>query len=170
MFANVAHCSTLSSERIGKTDKQQFRSLHDRIRVMKNISEDLRSRARHYRHLGQVNYAGAVVLFLSAIATSTLATIYARQGAAWLPWVAAAPGMIVAINSSFKFELKSLWHFEKSRKLDAIQRQGEFGEIPVKVATDWWNNTDEKMDEKWPSFGPFSGFQKHAELNPKGDK
>jgi hypothetical protein len=140
-------------------------TLKDRIAAMRDLSDELRSRARHYRHLGQANFAGAVTAFLGALGTSTLATVFARQGATWLPWIAALPGVIVLMNGYFKFDVKSLWHFEKSRRLDAIQRQVEFAALPPKEAIDWWNKTDELMDEKWPSFGPFSGF-----LGPTGHR
>ena len=64
--------------------------------------------------------------------------------------------MILLINNAFKFETKSLWHFEKRRRLAALLRQSKGGAIDSKETFAQWNVIDEDMDAKWPHFGPFS--------------
>jgi len=129
-------------------------------RIMTELTTRLLSEAKQHRNLWRANFAAAVILFLAALGTSALATVFAATGehATVLPWLTAAPGVIILANGFFKFGERYTWHFEKSGKLKAIFQQLEYGNAPVKEAVDWWNKVDEEMNKKAPQFGEFSVF------------
>jgi hypothetical protein len=125
---------------------------------MTELSSRLQSEVQHHRLLWRLNYTAAVILFLAALGSSGLATVFAATGTlgAFLPWLTAAPGLILLANSFFKFNDKYAWHFEKSSKLKAIYQQVEYGNTAPKEVVDWWNKVDEEMRAKLPQFGEFA--------------
>jgi hypothetical protein len=127
---------------------------------MTELTTQLQSEVKHHQNLWRANFAAAVILFIAALATSALATVFAATGehGKVLPWLTAAPGVIILANGFFKFGERYTWHFQKSGKLKAIFQQVEYGNAPVKEAVDWWNNVDKEMNEKAPQFGEFSVF------------
>jgi hypothetical protein len=98
-------------------------------------------------------------MFLAALGASGLATFLASHitmsMSPWLPVLTAAPGIIVLAHGYFNFERKALWHFEKSRKLEAIFRKLDVGGITGDEAANRWNGVDDEMDEKWPGLADF---------------
>ena len=127
---------------------------------MTELAKRLLSEVKHHQRLWRANFSAAVILFLTALASSFLATVFAATGThgTLLPWLTAAPGVTILANGFFRFGDRYSWHFQKSGKLKAIFQQVEYGNAPVKEAVDWWNNVDKEMNEKAPQFGEFSVF------------
>jgi hypothetical protein len=124
------------------------------------LTARLLSEVKHHQTLWRANFAAAVILFLTALTTSALATVFAATGkhGTVLPWLTATPGVIILANGFFKFGERYTWHFQKSSKLKAVFQQVEYGNAPVKEAVDCWNTVDKEMNEKAPQFGEFSVF------------
>jgi hypothetical protein len=137
---------------------------------MSELLTHLQAEVRHHQTLWRANFAAAAILFLTALACSALATIFAatnRYGAI-LPWLTAAPGAIILANSYFKFGDRYTWHFEKSTRLKQVARQVEFGGVPEKDAVDWWNKVDVEIDPKAPTFGEFTVYPGSGKAQAKG--
>jgi hypothetical protein len=125
---------------------------------MTELTSRLLFEVTHHKSLWRANFAAAAILFLAAIASSALATIFAATNThgTLLPWLTAIPGVILLINNYFKFGDRYVWHFNKSSKLNEIFRQVEYGNAPTKEAVDWWNLVDREMTQRVPEFGEFS--------------
>jgi hypothetical protein len=119
---------------------------------MTELGKKLTVEVNHYRNLWRVNYAAAVLLFFGALVSSGLATLFAATGAhpQLLPWLTAAPGVILLANGFLKLHQRYAWNVEKSNKLRAVLNQVEFGGTSDKVAVDWWNKVDEEMGKSFP--------------------
>jgi hypothetical protein len=124
---------------------------------MTELGTNLRDQANHYRNLWRANYAAAVMFFFVALLSSGLATLFAATEAhrELLPWLSAAPGVILLANGFLKFPERYAWNVEKSFKLRAVFNQVEYGGLSAKEAVDWLNKIDEEMAKKIPMFGEF---------------
>jgi hypothetical protein len=128
---------------------------------MADREQDLESAVKHYRCLAIVNYVVVFVTLLASVSASSVAAIIAAEdqhniSPTCLAILAGLPAAILLINNAFKFETKSLWHFEKRRRLAALLRTSKFGAIDSKEIAAQWNVIDKDMDAMWPHFGPFS--------------
>jgi hypothetical protein len=58
-------------------------------------------------------------------------------------------------NSAFKFNARSQWHYEKTRRLTAILRlyTAKAEGFSAAVVAQKWNEIDEDMDKIWPGWG-----------------
>jgi len=81
---------------------------------MRTLAENLECRAKHHRHLGQANYGAVVLVFLVAVGSSVVATFVVRTRATWLPFITGLPALALLVNGFFRFEQKSVWHFERA--------------------------------------------------------
>ena len=127
---------------------------------MTEMTSRLLSEVQHHQNLWRANFTAAASLFLTALACSALATIFAATNThrELLPWLTAAPGAILLANSYFKFGDRYLWHFRKSTRLQKIFRQVEYGSVPTKEAVDWWNKVDDEINQDAPVFGEFAVY------------
>jgi hypothetical protein len=128
---------------------------------MADREQDLESAVKHYRRLAIVNYVVVFVTLLASVSASFFAAIIAaedniRISHMCLAVLAGLPAVILLINNAFKFETKSLWHFEKRRRLASLLRESKSGAIDSKGVAAQWNEIDKDMDAKWPHFAPFS--------------
>jgi len=118
---------------------------------MTELGTKLNVEVNHYRNLWRANYAAGVMFFFVALIGSGLATLFAATGAhpQLLPWLTAAPGIILLANGFLKFPERYAWNVEKSFKLRAVLNQVESGGSQAKEAVDWWNKIDEEMDSEY---------------------
>ena len=127
---------------------------------MTEQEQALGSAVKHYRKLAVINYVVVFMMLFVAVAASAAATLIAATKTevvshVWLAIFAGTPAAILLFNNAFQFENKSLWHFEKRRRLEGLWRTLVAGSCDAKDAAQQWNLIDEEMDKKWPRFGAF---------------
>jgi hypothetical protein len=115
----------------------------------------------HYLELARANYFTVWVLYAVSIGASIAATILAAtktDSTSLLAVLTAIPGIILLITSTFKFNARSQWHYEKKRRLDALLRLSLAKAQATSEAevAEKWNRIDEEMDKSWPGWGELS--------------
>jgi len=122
----------------------------------RRLSEDV----AHYLRLARANYFAVWGLYALSIASSIAATISAaaKTNTTLLPVLTAIPGVILLITSTFKFNARSQWHYEKKRRLDSLLRLSLAKAQATSEAevAEKWNRIDEEMDRSWPGWGELS--------------
>jgi hypothetical protein len=81
----------------------------------------------------------------------------------WLAIIAGAPAAILLLNNAFQFENKSLWHFEKRRRLGALLRTSLAGGCDAKDFALQWNVIEEDMGQEVATFWGIPGDYDQAE-------
>jgi hypothetical protein len=123
---------------------------------MTDLIDSLARTVRHYRVLAVLNYVATSCLFLIAVLSSGIATLLAAtktEAATLVATLAGMPAIVILVNNTFRFEPKSLWHFQKRRRLEALLRTLKVGTCPPQEAVATWNLIDDDMDKQWPGFG-----------------
>ena len=125
---------------------------------MDKIEEELAAEVKHYRRLARGNYFALFALYILAVAASVLSTLFAATGAltgGYLAVLTAIPGTVLLINNAFKFNARSQWHYEKTRRLTALLRlrQGAAQATSPAEVAEKWNRIGEEMEKLWPGWG-----------------
>lgn len=115
----------------------------------------------HYLTLARANYFSVWGFYALSIGSSVAATFLAATKTTTtnaLPVLTAIPGVILLITSTFKFNARSQWHYEKKRRLDSLLRLSLAKAQATSEAevAEKWNRIDEEMDRSWPGWGELS--------------
>jgi hypothetical protein len=123
------------------------------------IQRQLATEVARYWRLARWNSGGVRLLYFVALLSSIAATIWALMGGSGveLAVLTAAPGLLITFDSTFKFNEKSYWHYDKRRQLESLRRRHQAGTLSTSDTVEQWNKIDEEMDLKWPRMGPFPG-------------
>ncbi|MCI0506043.1 MAG: hypothetical protein L0Z73_08005 [Gammaproteobacteria bacterium] len=102
----------------------------------------------------QNHYAAFLVAILTAL-SSVIATILAAVGGKneWAAIFAAVPVTMIAINSTFRFEKKSAWHWRKNKKIEALIRSLKYEDAKPDAVSKQFSQIEVEMDEEWVQFG-----------------
>jgi hypothetical protein len=123
---------------------------------MKTLEDQLNAGIKRYKNWGEKNQQAAFAVFALAVLAILAATILSTRDDV-KPWiralVAASPGMMLLINSTFRFEAKSRWHWEKTRGYEELLRALTIEQMPPQEVSRKLSKLDQRMDEKWISFG-----------------
>lgn len=116
----------------------------------------LKQGIERYKRWGENNQRAAFAVFAVAVLGIVAATILSAfediPKAVRIP-VTALPGVMVLINSIFRFEVKSRWHWEKTRGYEELLRALTIEHSPPEDISRKLSKLDQRMDEKWIWFG-----------------
>ena len=101
------------------------------------------------------NYFAAYGLAAIVIGSSIAATILAGGGAQAeiTAVVASIPAALFAINTTFKFEQKSSWHWRKNKRIKSLLRSLKHERADIAHVSKMFSKLDEDMDKEWVPFG-----------------
>jgi len=119
--------------------------------------ENLRSSVEKYRKYARINYYIAYILHFVSFLASASGVLLAFQPDTHrlaLALLTALPGLIILLNSTFRFSERANWHFEKKNRLNALLRVSEVRGLDCATVefAEKWNAIDEAMEKKWPTF------------------
>ncbi|MEW6157843.1 MAG: hypothetical protein AB1813_10445 [Verrucomicrobiota bacterium] len=84
---------------------------------------------------------------------ATLLVSLSMQAKALTAVLAALPAALMAINTMFRFERKTAWHWKKNKRLEALLRALRYeNQVPAFVSQEF-SRVEEEMDSEWISFG-----------------
>jgi hypothetical protein len=116
------------------------------------LIEELLKAANQTRNFGWRNYACAYIMAWVAVAGSIAATILAavQVTPSWLTAIIAAiPAAVLAVDTTFNFERKAIWHWRTTKRFEGLIRKlryenaeeaevsKEFSEIDLDTFDGW---------------------------------
>lgn len=111
----------------------------------------------------KLNYRIAYAVYFMAFAGSLVGTLLpllasgdpARKAGAV---AALLPAVALTAMTSFRFNRKSDWHYERVASLQEIERQIGIRHVEkFQELIDWWNNVERDLNNRWPGFGELPG-------------
>ena len=113
----------------------------------KAASKSLKSARQNYF----AAYGLAAIIVGSSVAATILAGVGAKAGITAV--VASIPAALFAINTTFKFERKSSWHWRKNKRIKSLLRSLKHEGADIAHVSKMYSKLEEDMDEEWVSFG-----------------
>ena len=122
---------------------------------MEELILELQNEAAKTRRNAQRNYYVAYGITVIIVVSSILATIFAGvgKGPEITAFIAAIPAALVFINTTFKFERKSAWHWKKNKRIESLIRALKYESADVGQISKEYSKLEQEMDEEWISFG-----------------
>ncbi len=122
--------------------------------LRKELSRQLKAEARISKRLATGNYVAAYILSIIIVAASIAATILAATdaGAKITAIIASIPALVVAINTTFKFERKSDWHYKRLKKIKSFVQNLDFENVDVAFVSSEFSKFEHEMDPQFVSF------------------
>ena len=122
---------------------------------MEGLILELQSEAAKTRRNARRNYYVAYGLTVIIVVSSIIATIFAGvdKEPEITAFIAAIPAALVFINTTFKFERKSVWHWKKNKKIESLIRALKYENADAGKISKEYSKLDQEMDEEWISFG-----------------
>ncbi len=121
----------------------------------KSLLEELTATAKRTRKYGFRNYTAAYLVSGVAVLGSISATILSaldETSKLLTAIVASIPAVVLAINTTFKFERKALWHWRKSKRLFGLLRELKYEKADEAKISKEFTKTDLDMFETWITF------------------
>ena len=125
------------------------------MQSLENLEKELTTCVRHYEKRARQNYAVLYVLYVVSIFASAAATILVATGRSgpMLAVITALPGVVILANNSLKLQARSMWHYEKTRRLTSLFRELRDGRSSRDVVSKKLDDLEEEMDKTWPGWG-----------------
>lgn len=119
---------------------------------MDELQQYLEKRSSHYMLLSKLNYYSAYACALVA----TLASFFAGLSIAGdlfpkltLTFITAAPGALLVLNSTFRFQTRSHWHQKKSYLLQGLLRGIKYENRPIEEISKQITELDIALADEW---------------------
>lgn len=123
---------------------------------MEDLVEALEHRIKGCAKRNRRNYYtafGLLILAVLASAGTAIAVAIDQMPKSLVAALAAAPGIFILINTTFRFEERSRWYWRKRTRLEVLLRRYNFESMPAAEVSRCWNEIDEEMFHEWPGFG-----------------
>jgi hypothetical protein len=122
---------------------------------LESLEKELTTCVRHYERRARQNYVVLYVLYIVSILASAAATILVAIGKSGplLAIVTALPGIAILANNSLKLQARSLWHYEKTRRLTSLFRELRDERSSRDLISKKLDDLEEEMDKTWPGWG-----------------
>jgi hypothetical protein len=120
------------------------------------LEAELLAAAKAAKRNARLNYFAAYLIAILSVLASVGATLLIAlsiQAKTLTAVLAALPAALMAINTTFRFERKTAWHWKKNKRLEAILRSLRYENQPLNIVSTEWSRIEEEMDNEWISFG-----------------
>ena len=134
----------------------------------KPLIEEIRKAANRTRKLGWINYCLANIVAFVADASSIIATILAatKDTPGWLTAIIAAiPAAVLAVNTTFNFERKGLWHWRTTKRFEALIRELQYEKAEEAAVSKEFSESDLDTFDGWIAYSSLS--RENSVNNPK---
>jgi hypothetical protein len=125
----------------------------------KPLIEEICKAANQTRNLGWINYFLANIVAFVAVASSIIATILAatEDPRGWLTAsIAAIPAAVLAVNTTFNFERKGLWHWRTTKRFEALVRELQYENAEEAAVSKEFSKTDLDTFDGWIAYSSLS--------------
>jgi len=124
-----------------------------------SLLEELTKAARQTRKFGWINYVCAYIVAWVAVAGSIAAAILAavQLTPGWLTaTIAAIPAAVLAVNTTFNFERKALWHWRTTKRFEALLRKLRYENGEEAAVSKEFSEIDIETFEGWMAYSALS--------------
>src|ERR1051326_1825702 len=121
-----------------------------------HLNNELKYRSKHCRLLGRANYYSAYLVIIVGIVANIFATFFVATDnipKRYIALLTAAPGILLLLNRTLKFEDKARWYWKHMQYLDGLSRAIEYEGQQADAISQKLTETDKQMDAEWPGFG-----------------
>jgi hypothetical protein len=125
----------------------------------KTLIDEICEAAKRTRKLGWINYCLAYTVAFVAVAGSVTATILAatKEAPGWLTAIIAAiPATVLAVNTTFNFERKGLWHWRTTKRFEALVRELQYENAEEAAVSKKFSETDLDTFDGWIAYSSLS--------------
>jgi len=132
------------------------------------LREQLSKAAGRTLRYAWVHYAMANVVAVIAVAGSVTATLLVALGSdqrLLTSVLAVVPTAVLAINSTFNFERKAIWHFRTSKRIEALLRRLEFENTSEEEVSRGFSQLDLETFDGWALY---SALSRKDDQEPRG--
>jgi hypothetical protein len=120
-------------------------------RLDASIKDALGKAKMNYR----LAYLCYIVAFLAGAAGSVIVALDSKGAYRAIAAIAGIlPTLALSALSTFKLSARADWHYDRARELKKIWRHllnASDGDVTKLI--DWWNNTEDALEKRWPKFG-----------------
>lgn len=132
------------------------------------LIEELTKAAKQTRKFGWTNYVYAYIVAWFAVAGSIAATILAavQLTPGWLTaTIAAIPAAVLAVNTTFNFERKALWHWRTTKRFEALIRKLKHEKAAEATVSREFSRIDMETFEGWMTYSALSAQKEPETVN-----
>lgn len=137
-----------------------------------SIIEELTDAANLTKRLGWMNYICAYIVASVAVAGSITATILAavQLTPGWLTaTIAAIPAAVLAVNTTFNFKRKALWHWLTTKRFEGLIRKLRYENEEEAVVSKEFSRIDIETFEGWMAYSTLSRQEESESVNDQHD-
>lgn len=125
------------------------------------LENELQKEIKRTARWGRRNFVFAHIVFFTAIISSFVASIMIMgndiNSRIWLyitAGISALSGTVLTIGSTFRFDERARWFWNKNRLLQSYYRRLRYDEnCDVVALTNEYSQKMEEMEKEWPGFG-----------------
>jgi hypothetical protein len=128
---------------------------------MSTTQDDLSLAKQFCYGMGVAHHLTVYVLLLASIGASFAAAAFARDAqhsGQLVATLAAIPGVATVLATTFKFDARSAWFFEKALRLSSLLKLAHAGAAATSdpEVAEKWVRIDEEMARTRPGWGAFA--------------
>jgi hypothetical protein len=123
--------------------------------LLNDLTQELIKEEKKTKENARQNYFAAYTINILIVSSSIAATILVASGIQGpiTAIVAAIPAALFGINTTFKFEGKSAWHWRKNKRIKTYLRSLRYQNETVEKISKAFSKFDEELDTEWIAFG-----------------
>lgn len=132
------------------------------------LIDEIEKAAKKVNNMAWINYSSAYIVAWVSVAGSIAATILAavQMTPGWVTaTVAAIPAAVLAINTTFNFERRAIWHWRSKKLFEGLVRQLKYQEKSIASVSKQFTELDIKTYEGWIAFSNLSDIDKDDNNN-----
>jgi len=138
-----------------------------------SLLEELTKAADQTKKFGWINYVCAYIVAWVAVAGSIAATVLAavQLTPSWLTaTIAAIPAAVLAVNTTFNFERKALWHWRTTRRFEALIRRLKYEKAEEAEVSKEFSEIDMETFEGWVAYSALSRQKEPETVDDQHDR
>jgi hypothetical protein len=146
-------------------------NMHEREQLLKELLKAAEQTGKY----GWRNYVCAYVVAGLAVGGSMTATILAAVKSEYYlltAIVAAIPAAVIAVNTTFNFERKALWHWRTTKRFEGLIRKLHYETTNVAEVSREFSKVDQETFDGWMVYSTLSkeseAAQPAANVPPAG--
>jgi hypothetical protein len=121
--------------------------------------------------LGSRNYNAAWITAIVAVIGSIAAAILTALGESAAPrWataiIAALPAAVIAVNTTFRFEQRGIWHYRTTKRFEGLVRKLRYEKADVADVSKEFSQIDLETFDGWIDYSNLSGQRNRDQDRP----
>ena len=138
-----------------------------------SLAKEIIEAANVTKRLGKCDYLLAYIVTIIGVTSSIVAAILAALGqdvvAKWVTAaIAAIPTFVIAVDRTFRFEERGIWHYRSTKRFEALIRQLRYEGVDVSAVSKEFSRVDLETFDGWIDFSNLSAERRREESKGNG--